>query len=135
MELVDYIKPELAVVSVVLYFLGVGIKKSGLTDCKYIPLINGAVGILICMLYVFATSSVEGGKDVALAIFTGLTQGVMVAGLSTYVHQMIKQMRGTGETKNEGNSSGKTNNDGNGEKSAVDGQEDVSDEIQKPQEK
>ena len=99
MELVDYIKPELAAVSVVLYFLGVGIKKSGLTDCKYIPLINGAAGILICMLYVFAVSSVEGGKDVALAIFTGLTQGVMAAGLSTYVHQMIKQMRGTGENQ------------------------------------
>ena len=31
------------------------------------------------------------GQDIALAVFTALTQGVLVAGLSTYVNQIFKQ--------------------------------------------
>lgn len=93
MQITDYIKPELVVVAVVLYLLGVAIKKSQLLDTKYIPLINGGAGILVCMLYVFANSSFGSAKDIAMAAFTAITQGVLVAGLSTYVHQTVKQIK------------------------------------------
>lgn len=93
MDLSSYIKPELVVVAVALYVLGVAVKKSKIVNCRFIPLINGAAGILICMLYVFATETLDGARDVIMAAFTAITQGILTAGLSTYVHQMIKQMK------------------------------------------
>ena len=91
MEITDYVRPELLVVAVVLYFLGRWIKQSETINDKYIPLINGAVGILICGIYVFASCTCHTGQDLAMAAFTAITQGVLVAGLSTYVNQLIKQ--------------------------------------------
>ena len=93
MEFMDYVKPELFVVAVVLYFLGVAVKKSKILDCRFIPLLNGICGILICTLYVFATEAMKTPKEIAMAAFTSLTQRILVAGLSTYVYQMIKQMK------------------------------------------
>ncbi len=87
-----YVKPELLVLSVVLFFLGVGIKKSKLIKDEYIPLINGAVGIVLCALYVLATISSYTFRECLLAIFTAVTQGILVAGLSTYVNQIEKQI-------------------------------------------
>lgn len=94
-QIMNYIKPELIVVAVVLYFLGQAIKKSQTIKDKYIPLINGAVGIVLCGIYVLGTSSYQTGQEIAMAIFTAITQGVLVAGLSTYVDQIIKQSRKT----------------------------------------
>ncbi|EXG83466.1 MULTISPECIES: phage holin family protein [Lacrimispora] len=94
-QIMNYVKPELIVVAVVLYFLGQAIKKSQTIKDKYIPLINGAVGIVLCGIYVLGTSSYQTGQEIAMAIFTAITQGVLVAGLSTYVDQIIKQSRKT----------------------------------------
>ncbi len=30
-------------------------------------------------------------QDIAMAIFTAITQGILIAGLSTYVNQIVKQ--------------------------------------------
>ena len=73
--LVNYIKPELLITAVALYFMGIALKEAQAVKDKYIPLILGGVGILVSGIYVFAT-----------------TQGVLVAGLSTYVNQLIKQL-------------------------------------------
>ncbi|PJJ30557.1 phage holin family protein [Lacrimispora celerecrescens] len=94
-QITNYVKPELLIVAVVLYFLGQAIKKSQTIKGKYIPLINGAVGIVLCGIYVLGTSSCQTGQEIAMAIFTAITQGVLVAGLSTYVDQIIKQSRKT----------------------------------------
>lgn len=91
-EIMNYIKPELLVLIPVLYFVGIGIKKSAMSD-KHIPLLLGCIGIVLSALWVFATSSVSGGKDVALAVFTAITQGVLAAGASVYVNQVAKQMK------------------------------------------
>lgn len=92
-ELMSYVKPELLVTAIVLYFIGVWIKETqGIKD-KYIPLILGVTGILICAVYVFATSSCKTLQDGAMAVFTAVTQGILVAGLSTYVNQILKQIR------------------------------------------
>lgn len=91
MQIKDYVKPELLVVAVVLYFVGAWLKQSETGKDKYIPLINGGIGIVICAIYVFATCACANSQDIALAVFTAITQGILVAGLSTYVNQLLKQ--------------------------------------------
>ena len=91
-QILSYVKPELVVVAVVLYFVGMGLKQSQVVPDKYIPIILGAIGIVICGIYVVATCSLSGVQNVAMAIFTAIVQGILVAGLSTYVNQIIKQV-------------------------------------------
>ena len=87
----NYVKPELLIVAFVLFFIGVAIKKTEKISDKYIPSILGLLGIIICGIYVIATSSISGGQEIAMAIFVSITQGVLVTGLSNYVYQWIKQ--------------------------------------------
>lgn len=90
-QILNYVKPELLVLTVVLYFVGVFIKKTEGVKDKYIPAILGITGIVICAVYVFATCSCSNPQEIAMAVFTAVTQGILVAGLSTYVNQLIKQ--------------------------------------------
>lgn len=90
-QIMNYIKPELLVVAAVLYFIGMGIKKTEEVKDKYIPAILGIVGVMICAIYVFAACSCSSAQEIAMAIFTAITQGILVAGLSTYINQLIKQ--------------------------------------------
>ena len=62
---------------------------------KYIPIILGAAGIVICAVWVVATCPLDSGQNIAMAIFTAIVQGILVAGLSTYVNQIIKQVQKT----------------------------------------
>lgn len=94
-QIMNYVKPELIVVAVVLYFVGVGLKKAQAVPDKYIPIILGAVGIVICAVWVVATCPLNTGQNIAMAIFTAVVQGILVAGLSTYVNQIIKQVQKT----------------------------------------
>lgn len=92
MEILEqYIQPELIVVSIVLYFVGIAIKQLNIPN-KYIPLILGTIGVLICGIYVCATCEIATAQERLYAFFTAFVQGVLVAGLSTYVNQMIKQL-------------------------------------------
>lgn len=93
MDILNYVKPELIVVSVVLYFIGMAIKKSETVKNNYIPYILGLVGILLCGIWVFANSTMETVQEALMAVFTAIVQGVLVAGLSTYVNQLIKQAK------------------------------------------
>lgn len=91
-QIMNYVKPELVVVAIVLYFVGMGLKQSQTVADKYIPIILGVIGIVICGIYVIATCSLSGVQNVAMAVFTAIVQGILVAGLSTYVNQIIKQV-------------------------------------------
>ena len=91
-QIMNYVKPELIVVAVALYFLGVALKQAQSVKDKYIPLILGGVSIVLCAIWVLATSEIGNGQQVALAVFTAITQGILVAGLSTYVDQIKKQV-------------------------------------------
>ena len=91
MQIKDYVKPELLVVAVVLYFIGIWMKQSEAVADKFIPALNGVIGIVICAVYVAATCTCSTGQEMAMAVFTAVTQGILVAGLSTYVNQIIKQ--------------------------------------------
>lgn len=75
MQITDYIKPELIVVALVLYFVGMWIKQSEAVKDRYIPLINGGLGI-ICGIYVLATSACRSGQEILMAIFTARAEHV-----------------------------------------------------------
>ncbi len=91
-QIMNYVKPELVVVAIVLYFFGMWLKQAAFIKDKYIPLVLGIVGIFVCGIWVMATASFATGQDIASAIFASITQGILVAGLSTYVNQIIKQL-------------------------------------------
>lgn len=91
MNITDYIQPELLVLIPVLVLIGAGIKKSPIRD-ELIPIILGAVAVTLSLVWVLATCELPDGQAVLMAIFTGLTQGVLVAGASVYTHQIHKQL-------------------------------------------
>ena len=91
-QIIKYVKPELLVLAVVLYFIGMALKKTEKISDKYIPVVLGVVGIVLASIYVIGTVSLSGRQDIAMAIFTAIVQGVLVAGLSTYVNQIFKQI-------------------------------------------
>lgn len=91
--IMNYVKPELVVVAIVLYFVGLALKKTERVSDKYIPVILGTIGMAMALIYVFAVSMpVANAGEVLMAIFTAIIQGILCAGLSTYVNQMIKQL-------------------------------------------
>ena len=75
----NFIIPELLALVPVLYLLGFGIKKSKLIKDNYIPVFLGVAGVVLSCLYV-------GGIN-----FSAITQGILCAGASVYVNQLIKQ--------------------------------------------
>ena len=91
MDIMNYVKPELIVVALVLYIIGIAIKKAEYINDKYIPLILGVIGIVLSAIWIFANSPLNTTQYVLMAVFTSIIQGILVAGLSTYVNQLIKQ--------------------------------------------
>ena len=89
----DFIKPELLVLIPVLYIVGRGFKKTSLIKDKFIPLLLGLISILLASLYTFATSDVNSIKEITMAIFTAITQGILIAGASVYANQIYKQLQ------------------------------------------
>lgn len=88
----EYIKTELLLLVPVLYFCGIGLKKSKLPD-KWIPLTLGLFSVALTALWVFSTSSIEGAKELAMAFFTSITQGILAAGTSVYANQIFIQAK------------------------------------------
>ena len=91
-EIVHYVKPELLFLAIVLYFIGGELKKSETIKDKYIPLILGVIGIAFSSVWVIATLPLKNLQDIAMAVFVAGVQGILVAGLSIYVNQIIKQL-------------------------------------------
>ena len=89
----EFIRPELLVLIPVLYFIGVALKSAQAFADKHIPLALGAVGVALAALWVVATSTIASPQDGALAVFTAIVQGVLVAGASVYIDQLIKQAK------------------------------------------
>ena len=92
MELKEFIKPELLILIPVLYVVGIGLKKSKLSD-TLIPLILGGIAIVLSAAWVIATSNISTLKDVAYALFISVTQGILSAGASVYVNQLYVQSK------------------------------------------
>lgn len=92
MEYQDYMKTELLILVPVLYFIGIGLKKSKLAN-KWIPITLGIIGVLLSSIWVIGTTDISGIKEVALASFTAITQGILAAGASVYVNEIYTQAR------------------------------------------
>lgn len=92
MDVMNYIKPELVVVAIALYIIGMAMKNTKSVKNNYIPYILGSISVVLCGIWVFANSPLVTVQEVLMAVFTSIVQGVLVAGLSTYVNQLIKQL-------------------------------------------
>ncbi len=88
----DYIKTELIILIPVLYILGIGLKKSKLPD-KWIPVTLGVSAVLLSASWVIATTDITSIKEAAAAVFTAVTQGVLLAGASVYANQLYIQAK------------------------------------------
>ena len=88
----DYIKTELLILIPVMYFIGIGLNKRKLSD-KRIPAVLGISAIILSAVWVIATSDISGLQETASAIFTAVTQGVLVAGASVYANQLYIQTK------------------------------------------
>lgn len=92
MDYTDYIKTELLILVPVLYVIGIGLKKSRTAD-KNIPVILGTIAIILSTLWIFATESLNGAREILSALFTAITQGVLSAGASVYISQLYIQSK------------------------------------------
>lgn len=88
----DYIKAELLVLIPILYLIGVSLKKSSLPD-KWIPAVLGIISVLLSAVWIIATGDISCIKDCAYALFTAVTQGILLAGASVYVNQIHLQSK------------------------------------------
>jgi hypothetical protein len=82
----EFIKPELLVLVPVLYIVGMGLKNTKKIADEFIPIIVGCCGILLSCMYVIG----EHGISVP-GMFTSITQGILCAGATVYVNQIVKQ--------------------------------------------
>lgn len=92
MNLIEFIRPELLILIPVLYIVGIGIKKSDLSDAL-IPRILGGISIVLSSAWVTATSDISTLRDVAYALFVSVTQGILSAGTSVYFNQLYVQSK------------------------------------------
>ena len=90
MNFQDYIKTELLILIPVLYFVGIGLKKSKLPD-KWIPATLGTAAVVLSAIWIVATGDISSIAEAASALFTAITQGVLLAGASVYANQLYIQ--------------------------------------------
>ena len=87
MDNTQFIKPELLVLIPVLNMVGTMIKASHINN-KYIPCILGLFGVAFCIMY----EMIQGNdKQLLSLIFDNLIQGILIASVSVYGHQMYCQ--------------------------------------------
>ena len=91
----EFIEPGFVIGIPVLYVVGMYLKKSEVPD-KYIPLILGCIGVVGCMAWTVATLPAFDWQSVLTGLCSAAVQGVLVAGVSVYVNQVVKQA-GKGE--------------------------------------
>ena len=72
MNFEELIKPELLTLVPVLYVIGIGLKKSKLSD-TLIPLVLGGIAIALSAAWVIATSDISTLKDIAYVLFVSVT--------------------------------------------------------------
>jgi hypothetical protein len=92
----EFMKPELAVLAPVLYCIGIWLKNwDGFSNNK-IPVVLGLVGMILAGLWTAGTSEVTGVQNILVLLFVAFVQGILYAGVSVYVNQLIKQGAASG---------------------------------------
>ena len=95
----EYIKSELLVLIPVMYFIGIGLKKSKISN-KWIPLLLGCISVILSSIWVISSSQIKSFMDLAAATFTAVTQGVLAAGTSVYINQLYVQSKKSNDQAN-----------------------------------
>lgn len=91
--LTQYIHPELVVLVVILYVIGISIKKSKYISDEFIPFILGGISIALCAIYILSVNDVPKSYQTVLSlIFDIIVQGVCCSGAAVYFNQLVKQM-------------------------------------------
>lgn len=88
MDFQAYIKPELLVLVPVLYIIGMILKNTKRIDDRFIPAILGGCGIAFALIWTIGSEGLSG-----IGVFTGMTQGILAAGMAVYTNQLVKQAR------------------------------------------
>ncbi len=103
MEFNDYIEAELYILVPVLYAVGSILKKSSAVKDRWIPIILGALGIILAIVYKIGIYSPYGIREMLPILYAGFTQGVLCAAGSVYTNNIVKQMK-KGKDENLGES-------------------------------
>ena len=93
MDYLEYIKPELIVLAIVLSVLGMMFKKTPKISDWLIPYVLTVISIIFSIIYVLSTSDISSFKNIMSAIFTAFIQGILCVGLSVYGNQLFKQIK------------------------------------------
>ena len=94
MDIMSYVRPELLVVAVVLYFLGMWLKQAAFIKDKYIPLVLGIVGIFVCGIYVASVAAFATVQDILsvtkdIHVIRDATRG----GVGTVLYEIAEQSK------------------------------------------
>ena len=84
-------RPGLLILIPGVYLVGGGLKKVTAVADKWIPLILGGAGVILAAVWVLASAPMGSWQEVLLAVFTAVVQGILCAGASVFVNQLIKQ--------------------------------------------
>lgn len=88
--LLQFIRPELLIVVVVLWALGFFLKKMPWFKQEWmIPFILLVVGILLTIVYL---AIVLGEGFTSVALIVGIMQGIMIAALAVFGNELVKQL-------------------------------------------
>ena len=90
MNFEEYITPELLILIPVVYAIGAAAKKSRLPD-RWIPLGLGGISIVLAAIWVLSNSTLDSWQAVLAAVFSAVTQGILIAAASVYIRQLYIQ--------------------------------------------
>ena len=84
-SIMELLKPELIVLIAVTWGLGLMIKATKF-DNEHIPWVTAVIVAVLALIYVFATTAVTSYQLMLMAIFIGITQGIVawLIGWKTY---------------------------------------------------
>lgn len=91
--LTQYIRPELIFLPVILYCIGIGLKKTLYIRDNWIPVILGFCSLSLCAIYILSIAEKPTNyQEVLSVIFDIIIQGICCAAASVYGNQIHKQI-------------------------------------------
>lgn len=86
-QITQYVKADYAILIAVLYCLGRGLKSIRRFSNQLIPLALTLAGVLLACLSALSRSAEY--VNAAAAVFDGLVQGILCAGMAVYLNQFL----------------------------------------------
>jgi hypothetical protein len=90
MEIAKYIKPELSVLVIVAFCVGLWLKKNPKISDFLIPLILVVMCLILSTGYLLVATVIESWRDVLLVILSAITQAILIAFSAMGVYDVYK---------------------------------------------